>query len=141
MPVECSTTGEGTVIYHPELVNIYGSEIGSHCKIAAFVEIGPAMIGDYCNIQARAFIPAGVIICNRVFVGPGVIFCNDKNPPSGGGWKGYPRTVVQDEASIGAGAIIMPGVVIGKKARIAAGAIITKDVPDGELSFGAKGKG
>lgn len=138
MPIAFSNLGEGWQIPHPELVNIYGAEIGRYCKIGAFVEIGPAVIGDFCNIQARAFIPGGVILCNRVFVGPGVIFCNDKHPPSGGTWKGYPPTLVRDEASIGAGAIIMPGVTIGKKARIAAGAIVTKDVPDGQLSFGSK---
>ena len=132
MPVEGCQIGEGTVIHHPELSNIYNAIIGKECRIGAFVDIGPCEIGDWCNIQARAFIPKGVILRNRVFVGPGVIFCNDKYPPSGGGWKGYPPTEVKNNASIGAGSIILPGITIGICARIGAGAIVTKDVGDGE---------
>lgn len=33
-------------------------------------------------------------------------------------------------ASIGAGAIILPGVTIGERAMIGAGAVVTQDVPD-----------
>ena len=132
MPVEGCQIGEGTVIHHPELSNIYNAIIGKECRIGAFVDIGPCEIGDWCNIQARAFIPKGVILRNRVFVGPGVIFTNDKYPPSGGLWKGRPPTEVKNNASIGAGSIILPGVTIGICARIGAGAIVTKDVGDGE---------
>jgi acetyltransferase-like isoleucine patch superfamily enzyme len=132
MPVEGCQIGEGTVIHHPELSNIYNAKIGKECRFGAFVDIGPCEIGDWCNIQARAFIPQGVILRNRVFIGPGVIFTNDKYPPSGGGWKGYPPTEVKNGASIGAGAIILPGVTIGICAKIGAGSIVTKDVGDGE---------
>lgn len=139
MPVINAAIGEGTIIYQPELVNIYGAIIGERCRIGAFVEIGPSVIGDDCNIQAKVFIPANVLIRNHVFIGPGVIFCNDKYPPSNGAWQADVATVVDEGASIGAGAIILPAVRIGAKARIAAGAIITKDVAAGELSYGAKG--
>lgn len=133
MPVHDSAIGEGTFINDNGLVNIYGAQIGRGCRIGSFVEIGPAVIGDNCNIQAKSFIPEGVVIGNGVFVGPGVIFTNDKYPPSGGKWRLERQTIVEDEVSIGAGAIILPGVRIGKGARIAAGAIISKDVEDGEL--------
>ena len=91
------------------------------------------IIGEDCKIQAFAYIPDNVRIGNNVFIGPGVIFTNDKYPPSGGTWKGYPPTEVKNGASIGAGAIILPGVTIGISARVAAGAIVTKDVKDGDL--------
>jgi acetyltransferase-like isoleucine patch superfamily enzyme len=139
MPVVDSNIGEGTIIHQPELVNIYGARIGKRCRIGAFVEIGPAIIGDDCSIQARAFIPKGITIASDTFIGPGVIFCNDKYPPSHG--EGRQGTYVGFNVSIGAGAIILPGVTIGADARIAAGAIITKDVGAGELSYGANRKG
>lgn len=38
---------------------------------------------------------------------------------------------IGDEAWIGAGATIMPGVRVGRGAVVAAGAVVTRDVPDG----------
>ena len=44
--------GKGTVIVHPELVNLYGCEIGENCKIGAFVEIRREVsIGNNVKIQ------------------------------------------------------------------------------------------
>lgn len=141
MPIHESKIGEGTIIPRPELCNIYFSKIGNNCKIAAFVDIGYALIGSRVFIQAFSFIPPNVVIDDDVFIGPRVTFCNDKYPPSNKSWKGGPVTHICSRASIGAGAIIMPGITIGQGARIAAGAIITKNVPPGVLSYGAYGKG
>lgn len=141
MPVENSVIGQGTAIHHPELVNIYGTQIGRDCAIGAFVEIALCLIGNRVFIQSFVFIPPNVVIDDDVFIGPRVTFCNDKHPPSKGGWRKNRVTHVRSRASIGAGAIILPEVTIGEGARIAAGAVITKDVPPGVLSYGAYGKG
>jgi acetyltransferase-like isoleucine patch superfamily enzyme len=94
------------------------------------VFIGPNVkIGKGCKIQAFAYIPDNVFIKNNVFIGPGAVFTNDKYPPSNGAWKNDPPTIVQDGASIGANATILPGVTIGAGATVAAGAVVTKDVP------------
>lgn len=141
MPIQESKIGEGTIIARPELCNIYYSTMGPNCKIAAFCEIGFAVIGARAFIQSFTFIPPNVVIDDDVFIGPRVTFCNDKFPPSHGKWKDGPVTHVGSKVSIGAGAIILPGVNIGAGARIAAGAVITKNVPAGVLSYGAYGKG
>ncbi|MEG3085550.1 DapH/DapD/GlmU-related protein [Sphingomonas sp. PB2P12] len=44
--------------------------------------------------------------------------------------------MVEQGASIGAGAIILPGVRIGKGAMIGAGAVVTHDVPAGATMVG-----
>jgi len=141
VPIQESSIGEGTIIARPELCNIYYSKIGSDCRIAAFCEIGFCVIGARAFIQSFTFIPPNVVIDDDVFIGPRVTFCNDKYPPSKGKWKDGPSTHVCSKVSIGAGAIILPGLTIGIGARIAAGAIVTKDVPSGVLSYGAYGKG
>jgi UDP-2-acetamido-3-amino-2,3-dideoxy-glucuronate N-acetyltransferase len=41
--------------------------------------------------------------------------------------------VVKDGATIGANAVVLPGVVIGKRAMIAAGAVVDRDVPDDHI--------
>ena len=52
----------------------------------------------------------------------------------------YPKnflcTTVKEGASIGAGAVILPGVTIGRRAMVGAGAIVTHDVPDDGVVYG-----
>lgn len=51
----------------------------------------------------------------------------------------HPKTgeiFIDDDAYVGAGAIVLCGVKIGKKAIVGAGAVVTKDVPDGAVVVG-----
>ena len=126
--------GEGTIIH--DHVNLYKCKIGRNCKIDAFVYIEEGVeIGDECKIRPFVFIPTGVKIGNRVFIGPNVTFTNDKYPKVRGEWE-LRETIVEDDVSIGAGAVILPGVRIGRGAMIGAGAVITKDVPEGSVVVG-----
>jgi len=54
-------------------------------------------------------------------------------------WKERP-VIVKKGASIGAGAIILPGVTIGEFALIGAGAVVTKNVPAYVLALGNPAK-
>jgi UDP-2-acetamido-3-amino-2,3-dideoxy-glucuronate N-acetyltransferase len=135
MPVKNCKIGKGSKIWHPDLVNLYGCEIGENCNVGAFVEIGPGVfIGDDVRIAAHCFIPEGVKIESGCFIGPRVTFTNDPYPPSNReSWK---STVVCKGASIGAGAIILPGVTIGEGALIGAGSIISRNVLPGAKVYG-----
>jgi acetyltransferase-like isoleucine patch superfamily enzyme len=120
--------GEGTVVY--DQVNMDKCKIGKNCKVDAFVYIeGEVKIGDNCKIRPFVFIPNGVTIDDNVFIGPGVTFTNDRYPKASGEWKLLP-TRIKNGASIGAGAVILPGITIGKNAIVGAGAIVTENVPD-----------
>lgn len=132
--VEDCKIGTGTVVR--DLVNLYGCEIGRECKIASFVEIQRGVkIGDRCKIEPFAFIPSGVTLGDEVFVGPHAVFTNDRVPRATGEWSITP-TLVEDGASIGAGAVIICGIKIGRGAMVAAGAVVTKDVPPHTLVMG-----
>lgn len=130
--------GEGVVIYHPELVNLYGCALGDGCKIGAFVEIRKQVsVGRNVKIQAFAFIPEGVTVEDNVFIGPHVCFTNDLFPrtvnPDGSrmqdaDWQ-IIETVVKHGASIGANATILCGVTIGEQALVGAGTVVIRDVP------------
>ena len=125
--------GKDTIFHHPELSNIGECLIGNNCKIHSHVWIGDGVrIGDWVRIQAFAFIPPGVTIHDSVFIGPHVCFTNDPHPPS----KELMETIVFQGASIGAGAVILPGIRIGANAKIGAGAVVTHNVPDGETWVG-----
>src|SRR5438876_1828049 len=129
--------GQKVVIHHPDLVNLYGCEVGDETRIGAFVEIQKnAAIGARCKISSHTFICEGVEIEDEVFVGHGVMFINDRYPRAAAGgslqteadWKVIP-TRVRKGASIGSGAVIMCGVTIGERALVGAGAVVTHDVP------------
>ena len=56
-------------------------------------------------------------------------FTNDPFPRSKRPFE-CPTTTVRRGASIGAGAVILPGITVGEEAMIGAGAVVTKDVPE-----------
>jgi len=138
MPIAPSVRmGRNVMIHHPDLVNLYGCQVGDDTRIGAFVEIQKnATIGSLCKISSHTFICEGVEIGDEVFVGHGVMFINDLYPraTAGGGlqseadWKVIP-TYVRKGASIGSGAVILGGITIGERALIGAGAVVTRDVP------------
>jgi UDP-2-acetamido-3-amino-2,3-dideoxy-glucuronate N-acetyltransferase len=135
--------GEGVKL--AEFVNLYGCSIGADTKIGTFVEVQrDAVIGKRCKISSHTFICSGVEIGDGVFVGHGVMFTNDRDPRAvnadgtlkvGGDWE-LVKTRIEDGASIGSGAIILPGVTIGKGALVGAGAVVTHDVAPGATVIG-----
>ncbi len=62
MPIAATVTlGERVLIPHPELVNLYGCDIGNDASIGPFVEIqGDVRVGARCKISSHSFISAGV---------------------------------------------------------------------------------
>jgi UDP-2-acetamido-3-amino-2,3-dideoxy-glucuronate N-acetyltransferase len=137
--------GDGVVIHHPDLVNLYGCRVGAGSRIGTFVEIQKnAVIGRNCKVSSHSFICEGVTIEDGVFIGHGVMFTNDLYPravnPVGelvtdGEWEVVP-TLVKRQAAIGSNATILPGVTIGVGAVVGAGAVVTKDVPDWAIVAG-----
>ena len=146
MPIATSVVlEEDVVIFHEDLVNLYGCRIGDDTKIGAFVEIQKgATIGRRCKISSHSFVCEGVTIEDEVFVGHGVMFTNDVYPratTAGGApqteadWMVVP-TVVRRGASIGSNATLLPGIVVGAGAMVGAGAVVTRDVPDHAIAVG-----
>jgi acetyltransferase-like isoleucine patch superfamily enzyme len=136
--------GRDVAIHHPDLVNLYGCEVGDETKIGAFVEIQKnAVVGNRCKISSHSFVCEGVVIEDDVFVGHGVMFINDRYPratvagqlQTDVDWVVIP-TRVRQGASIGSGAAIMCGVTIGAGAIVGAGAVVTHDVPDEAIVSG-----
>ena len=129
--------GDGVEIRHPDLVNLYGCDIGDSTKIGTFVEIQKgARVGQRCKISSHTFICSGVTIDDGVFVGHGVMFTNDPYPrattedgalQSELDWQQV-DTRVCDGASIGSNATILPGITVGARAIVGAGAVVTRSV-------------
>lgn len=108
-----------------------GCVIGSHCFIGAGTKIG-----NNVRMQTGVFVPRNTVIEDDVFIGPHVVATDDKYPHAGN--RGYiaQPPVIRRGASIGAGAVILPGVVIGPDSMIGAGAVVTRDVDYGNTVRG-----
>jgi len=128
--------GERCTIWNAAQVN-EGCRIGDDCVIGSCVYIGHrTKVGNGCRFNHGTFIPNRSVIGNNVFFGPGVICCDDKHPRAGNKHYVAQPPVIEDNVSIGAGAIILPGVRIGRGAVIGAGAVVTQDVLAGETRVG-----
>ena len=73
-----------------------------------------------------------------MFCGPSCVFTNDLTPRAQypKGHAGYKKTIVRNNATIGANATIVCGHELGEYCTIAAGAVVTKNVPAHALMAG-----
>jgi UDP-2-acetamido-3-amino-2,3-dideoxy-glucuronate N-acetyltransferase len=140
---------------HPNALVEENTQIGENTRIWAFSHICKnVQIGHSCNICDHTYIESGVTIGNNVtikcgvyiwkgvhlgnntFIGPNVTFANDLKPKSGNRNFHLLETHIEDGASIGANATILPGIRIGKNALIGAGSVVTKNIPPDAIAFG-----
>ena len=139
-----AAVGSGTRIWHQAQVRERAC-IGANCIVGkgAYVDSG-VTIGDNAKIQNGVYVYHGATIEDGVFLGPGVILTNDKFPravnPDGtlktdADWEVSP-ILIRRGASIGAGAVVLPGVTVGEFALVGAGAVVTRDVPAHGLVYG-----
>lgn len=132
-----ASLGEGTKVWHQAQVR-EGARIGKGCILGkgAYVD-KDVIIGDFCKLQNSVFVFHGFALEDGVFLGPGAMLLNDKHPRAIN-IDGSPKVdadwdvsggVVGRGASVGGGAIVLPGVNVGPMAIVGAGAVVTRDVP------------
>jgi len=119
---------ETSTIFTPFFTN-YGKNItiGKNVFInhaCSFLDLGPILIDD------------------GVLIGPRVNLATESHPvePSQRQSLFVKPIHIMQNAWIGAGATILPGVTVGKNAIVAAGAVVSKDVPDNAIVGGIPAK-
>lgn len=114
-----------------------GSAVGADCNICdhTFLESG-VVLGDRVTVKCGVYLWKGISAEDDVFIGPHATFTNDPYPRSKAHLARHPRTILRRGSSIGAGAIILPGVEIGAYAMIGAGTVVTRSIPAFALAYG-----
>lgn len=145
--VETEGIGEGSRVFAYAHV-MAGATIGKRVSIGdhAFIE-GGVRVGNNVTVKNGVYLWEGVEIEDDVFLGPRVTFTNDRFPRSPRMPAAAQRysekvnwlvgTKVCRGASIGASAVICPGLEIGAFATVGAGAVVTKNVPPFALVVGS----
>jgi UDP-2-acetamido-3-amino-2,3-dideoxy-glucuronate N-acetyltransferase len=134
--VQTENIGAGTKIWQYSII-LKNAKIGANCNINShtFIE-NKVIIGNNVTVKCGVYLWDGLRIEDDVFVGPNATFSNDKFPKSKKHLKAHPLTNIKKGASIGAGAIILPGIQIGTNSLIGAGAVVTKNIKNYEIVAG-----
>ena len=118
------------------------------CDYGQHIVVGP---DSFVNVNCVFLDSATIHIGANVLVGPGVQLLTVSHPLSAGDrivppdqrrpeeapYRTHARPIViGDNAWIGAGSIVLPGVSIGEGAVIGAASLVTTDIPAGSLALG-----
>ncbi|MCX5685946.1 MAG: DapH/DapD/GlmU-related protein, partial [Candidatus Omnitrophica bacterium] len=111
-----------------------GVRIGDNVEVGNFVELVRARIEDNTKVKHHTYL-GDTTVGKNVNVGAGTITANFDGA-------GKNKTVIEDGAFIGVGAILIAPVVIGKRATVGAGAVVPKghNVPAGATVVGVPAK-
>jgi len=128
--------GDNSLVMHGSVLHVYNFRDLPH----AFIRIGrDSLIGELNVLRGQG----GITIGDRVYTAPLVqilavnhVFDDPTRPIIEQGITAEGITI-EDDAWIGAGAIITDGVCVGRGAVVAAGAVVTTDVPAHTVVGGA----
>lgn len=138
--VQSQAIGTGTRVWQ-FVVILPDARIGSDCNICSHCMIeSDVVIGDRVTVKSGVQLWDGLRVGDDVFIGPNASFTNDRFPRSRQRPEKYLETVVEQGASIGAGAVVLPGIRIGSNAMVAAGAVVTRSVPPNAIVVGNPAK-
>ena len=108
-----------------------------YCSYGRNIQIGDH---TYINFLCTILDNNKVTIGNHVMVGPSVQIITPVHPLDAEsriqGWETTKPVVIEDNAWIGGGAIVLPGVRIGRNAVVGAGAVVTRSVPANSVVVG-----
>ena len=134
----------GVLVFHPETVRLGSNVYVGHRTILKGYHKNTMTIGDETWIGQDCFFHSagGITIGARVGIAPCVRILTSRHAEAG---RAIPilfspielaPVVIEDDADVGIGAIILPGVRIGRGAQIGAGAVVTRDIPAYAVAVG-----
>lgn len=144
--------GKGVRIYQlAKICNPQLAEIDDYTMINdfAFIDARSSLkIGKYCAIAWHTVIEGGanIRIGDRVFLGPGAKLLSSTYKyngvytsqfiPEGAYEISYGDIIIEDDAYIGSGTVVMPGVKIGEGALVGANCLVNRNLKPWGIYFG-----
>ena len=126
-------SGHGAMIREDNL-------IGDDCSVGTNAVLEPGnRVGDRTRIHSLCFLEH-VTLGSGVFLGPNVVFTDDPHPMCPRYLDCVLGATVEDDVSIGAGSVLLPGIRVGRGSLVGAGSVVTKDVAPGMVVAGSPAK-
>jgi len=94
-------------------------------------------IGNNVKVHSNCYLSQLTKISDNVFLAPGVLTANEKYPTGVFSGTRVTGVLLEENAKVGMGSILLPGIKIGKGSIVGAGSIVTRDVPPGKIVYGA----
>lgn len=133
---ESAVIGGNTKVYQFATIR-NGVVIGTNCAIGSSVYVGhETKIENNVRVQDKAHLTNHMVIEDDVFIGPMVVTMADRHPRALNPCYVSEPIILEEGCSIGAGAVILPGVRVGRYAMVGAGSVVTKDVPPHVTCYG-----
>ena len=130
---ETAKIGENVKIWHFSYVGD-NVEIGNNVKIGSLTHIDyNVKIGENTKIEGQAYIPPLSRIGKNVFIGPSATLTNDPYPMC----NKMSGVIIEDNAIVGARAVIKAGITVGENSVVAMGAVVTRNVPKNSVVMGS----
>ncbi len=134
----------GVLVFHPENIELGSNIYVGHRTILKAYFKNRLSIGDDTWIGPNCYFHSagGLDIGKRVGIGPNVQILTSSHAEEGVdkpilfSTLSFKMVIIEDDADIGIGSVILPGVTIGKGVQIGAGSVVTKSVPPYSVAFG-----
>jgi acetyltransferase-like isoleucine patch superfamily enzyme len=138
----------GVLVFHPENVELGSNVYVGHNTVLKGYYKNLLIVGDNTWIGQNCFFHSagGIRIGKNVGIAPAVKILTSRHSEQGVDVPilfselEFKEVIVEDDADIGIGAIILPGAKIGKGAQIGAGAVVTGNIPDYAVAVGIPAK-
>ena len=141
-PDQFASLGEGVVfetgvlVFHPENIEIGGGVYVGHYTILKGYHRQRMVIGEGTWIGQQCFLHSagGLTVGRNVGIGPGVKIVtsahrlDELDKPILHSTLEFAPVVIEDDADVGVGAVLLPGARIGRGAQVGAGAVVAGTV-------------
>jgi acetyltransferase-like isoleucine patch superfamily enzyme len=138
----------GVLVFHPENISLGANVYVGHQTILKGYYRNEMILGDECWIGQQCFFHSagGIEIGARVGIGPGVKILTSVHAEAG---REVPvlfspvetaPVVIEEDADVGVGAILLPGVTVGRGAIVGAGAVVSRSIPPFAIAAGVPAK-
>jgi acetyltransferase-like isoleucine patch superfamily enzyme len=149
-PAQFAYLGEGVIfeagvlVFHPEQIEIGDRVYVGHNTILKGYYKSRMIIGAGVWIGQQCFFHSagGLTIGDNVGIGPGIRIITSNHAEEGRDKPilhsrlEFAPVVIEADADLGVGAIVLPGVTIGRGAQIGAGAVVAEDIPAYTVAVG-----
>jgi len=136
------------LVFHPENIEIGDNVYIGHYAILKGYYKNRMIIGSGSWIGQQSFFHSagGLTVGKNVGIGPGVKIITSFHTDEGVEKPilhtliEFAPVIIEDNADIGAGTVILPGVTIGQGVQVGAGAVVSRDLPPYAVAVGVPAK-